>query len=558
MKKQSYIRFIAYALILILINIIGSFKFGRFDLTAEKRHTLSDATKNIAAGLDDIVYVRVYLEGDFPAGFKRLRNATKEMLDEFYHYSNGNLEYEFINPSKSPDEKTRNKTYQELIQAGLIPTNLQLQQKGGSAQKIIFPGAIFSYREKEMPMQLLKSQMGAPPEVMLNNSIQGLEYEIANTIRKISSYNQPKIAFIEGHKELNEKEVEDIRKSLSGYYRVERVRLDGKLSSLKGYKAIVIANPRGSFDDKDKFIVDQFIMRGGKVLWLIDGVSANMDSLTNSSSTMGIPNEINMDDLLFRYGVRINKDLIQDVQAAFIPVNTAPAGLQPKWDLFPWIYFPLIMPSINHPIVNNLNAIKCEFVSSLDTVSAPGVKKTILLRTSKYSRLLNTPVKIGLQSIRNLPDEELFNRQFVPVAVLMEGEFTSVFKNRIPASIAHDKNIDFLDKSTATSMIFVSDGDIIRNHVQRSTGKVYPLGIDKYTGQEFGNKDFILNCLDYLLDDSDLISVRSRELKLRLLDKTRIENERVVLQLANTCLPLLLVIVSGLIISFIRKRKYGN
>jgi len=512
LKRQNIIRLVLGLIILILVNVISSFKFERFDLTSEKRYSLSDATKELVQKLDDIVYVKVYLEGEFPAGFVRLRNSVKEMLDEFRAYSSSNIEYEFINPFEDQDKDTRN-IINQLVEQGLQPTNLKIKEGDGVSQKIIFPGAIFSYKERELPLQLLKSRMGAPPEVMLNSSIQALEYEFANTIRKLCADYKPKIAFIEGHGELKEIEVRDISRALSEYYRVERVRIDGQINNLNGYKAIIIAKPNLVFSEKDKFIIDQFIMRNGKVLWLVETVLASMDSLVTSSTTFGVPNSINIEDQLFKYGVRINTNLIQDIQAVSIPVNTAIIGNPPQWELIPWLYFPMIMPVSNHPIVNNLNAIKCEFTNSIDTVKARGIKKTILLTSSRYSRLVNAPVRISLQTINELPDEEQFNKPFQSIAVLLEGEFQSVFKNRIPPKIKDSNEISYREKSSPNKMIVISDGDIIRNQVQQSSGRVYPLGYDRYTGQEFGNKDFILNAIDYLCDDSGLISVRSKELK---------------------------------------------
>ena len=560
-KKQtllgkSIFSLLTGAVFIVLLNIIGQYKFERFDLTSEKRYTLSEASKNLAESLDDIVYVRIYLEGDFPAGFQRLRNATKEMLDEFRAYSNNNIEYEFINPSKSSDEKLRNKLYKELLKQGLQPTSLQLQEEGGSAQKIIFPGAIFSYKERQLPLQLLKNRMGSHPEEMLNISVQGLEYEIANVIRKLKTNFQPKVAFIEGHGELTPLEVQDISQTLAQYYRVQRVQLNEKVNALDGFTAAVIAKPTKSFNEKDKFIIDQFIMKGGKMLWLIDGMAASMDSLIQTSVAMAIPSEINLDDQLFRYGVRINMNLVQDLQAAAIPINTAVFGAAPKWDYFPWAFFPLIIPQEDHPVVKNLNAIKFKFASSIDTVSVKGVRKTVLLKSSEYSRVLSSPVKITLATITQQADEKQFNRPHQPVAYLLEGSFTSVFKNRLPKNITEDKSLGFLESSKPTSMIVISDGDVIRNEVQQSSGQAYPLGFDRFTGQEFGNKDFILNCIDFLCDDSDLIKVRSRELKLRLLDKTKIENDRLNWQLANTSIPIGIVLLFGLLMHVIRKRRY--
>jgi len=553
-KKQSIIQLVASLAVIFLVNYIGSFEFERFDLTSEKRYTLSKETKNLVKNLDDVVYIRIFLEGDFPAEFKRLQNATKEMLDEFRVYSTDNIEYEFINPSSNPDDRARNAVYQELIKEGLQPTSLQKKEEGGTSQQIIFPGAIFTYKERDIPLQLLKSQMGVAPEIMLNNSIQSLEYELANAIRKITAPYKPKIGFIEGHGELNQLEVQDISQSLSEYYLVERKKINGKLESLVGYKAIIIAQPKEKFTEKDKFVIDQFIMNGGKTIWFLDAVSASMDSLSNSGVTMGIPNDINLDDQLFRYGCRVNYTLIQDIQSGLIPINTALVGNQPKWEYFPWIFFPLLIPSSEHPIVKNLNAIKGEFVNSIDTVAAPMIKKQYLLASSKYTRVLNAPVKINLQSIKNLPGEEQFNRSYVPMAVLLQGKFRSVFTNRIPLLISEDKEIAFKDTSKYTEMIIIADGNIIRNDL--SSGKAYPLGIDKYTGQEFGNKDFVMNCVDYLCDDSNLISVRSRELKIRLLDKTKISSNRLLLQAGNMCVPIAIILLVGFIRGIVRKSRY--
>ena len=554
--RNSVFSLLTGAVLIVLINIIGSYKFKRFDLTSEKRYTLSDASINLAKDLDDIVYVRVYLEGEFPAGFQRLRNSTKEMLDEFRAYSDNNIDYKFINPSESADTKLRNKLYEELIKQGLQPTSLQLKEKDGSAQKIIFPGAIFTYKERQLPLQLLQNRMGAHPEEMLNNSIQVLEYEIANVIRKLKADFQPKIAFIEGHGELSPIEVRDISQTLSQYYRVERVELNGKINALDKFKAAIIAKPTTKFNEKDKFIIDQFIMGGGKMLWLVDGMSASMDSLIRTSVALAIPNDINLDDQLFRYGVRINMDLVQDLQAAPIPINTAVLGAAPKWDYFPWAFFPLVIPQEDHPIVKNLNAIKFKFASSIDTVSTTGIRKTVLLKSSEHSRVLNSPVKITLETITQSPDQNKFNRPYQEVAYLLEGTFTSVFKNRLPKNLTENGDLGFLESSVPNSMIVISDGDVIRNEVQKSSPQAYPLGFDRFTGQEYGNKDFILNCIDFLCDDSDLIKVRSRELKLRLLDKTKIKNNKLSWQLANTTIPIMIVLIFGFTLGLIRKKRF--
>ncbi len=568
-KKNNIIQLLLVIVILVLINIISSFVFTRIDLTTEKRYTLSDATKELLKDLDDYVYIKVYLEGDFPAGFKRLRNATKEMLDEFRAYTDY-IDYEFINPSESEDTKERNETYQLLVEKGLNPTDLQVRTNEGMQNKIIFPGAILIYKSKELPLELLRTQLGVPPESVLNNSIQSLEFNLTNTLRKLAQTHKPKLAFIEGHGELSAIEVADVAGSLLEDYDVEMISLNGQLNSLNDriavdsintriinkYDAIIIAKPDSVFTEQDKFIIDQYIMHGGKVLWLIDPVFASMDSIQNNESTVGITLDINLDDMLFNYGVRLNSNLIMDLNALPIPLNIGQMGSQPQIEFFPWYYFPILTPLSKHPIVNNLNAIKTEFISSLDTVSVPEINKTILLQTSPYSRIVRAPAFITLRVLREEPDESQYRNPPQPVAVLLEGNFESVFNNRIPPEIATNRDINFLAESENTKMIIITDGDIIKNQLHIPNGYPLPLGYDQFTGETFGNKEFILNALNYLVDQSGLIGIRSRELKLRLLDNSRINNQKLMIQIINVLLPVILVVITGLILNIMRRKKY--
>ncbi len=571
-KRNNIIQLGFGLMIIVLLNVIGYYIFTRFDLTAEKRYSLSQPTKQMLKNLDDIVYFQIYLEGEFPAGFKRLRRETREMLDQFRAYTD-NIQYEFINPSASSDPKERNDVYQLLMERGLSPTDLQVKTKEGSSQQIIFPGAIVSHKGKEIPVELLINQMGVTPEEVLNNSIQNLEFNLANAISKLSIARKPTVAFIEGHGELNEIETADIAYALNEYYVIERVEIAGQLNSLterktldsartsirNKYDAIIIAKPDTVFDEKDKFIIDQFIMRGGKVLWLIDPVFASMDSIQFSDATVGIINELNLTDQLFNYGVRLNTNLVMDINALPIPLKTGNMGGSPQIEFFPWYYFPVLNPLLEHPIVKNLNAIKTEFISSIDTLEKKGIKKTILLTSSQYSRTVNTPVLISLDILQKEPDRRLYNKQHIPVAVLLEGRFTSLYWNRIPPEIRDNKDIGFIESSEPGKMIVVGDGDIIKNQV-RTTGSQptpYPLGYDRYTGQTFGNKEFILNAMNYLIDENGLISIRSRELKLRLLDRTKINENKLFWQLINTVLPVVLIIILGIIMYYVRKKKYA-
>ena len=555
-KSQSIIRMTLLLGILIFVNVIAQFAFERIDMTQEKRYSLSNSSKDLAKGLEDIVYFRIYLDGDLPPGFLKLKNSLKEMLDEFRIYSNDNIEYEFIDPSANPDEKQRVELYKQLSQKGLFPTNLEENEKGQQSQKIIFPGAIVNYRSQEIPMQILKSKFGGNSDVMLNNSIENLEYEISTVLRKLSREKSTSIAFLRGQSELPTKKISDAANGLSDFYIVDTVNIIGRLNALKDYKLLIIAKPDSAFDEKDKFVIDQFIMKGGRVLWLIDKLAMNMDSLEKRSTNVAIPLELNIDDMLFRYGVRINSDFVLDMQAAPIPVVTGYVGNQPKQEIFPWYYYPLLSAEGKNTIVNNLNMIKTEFASSIDTIETESVTKTVLLSSSKLSRLQMAPARVSLNILREKADPQMFNRRNVPVAVLLEGSFNSNYENRVPEAIASSKDIDFKSKSENTKMIVVSDGDVIASYVSKK-GNVYPLGYDRFTRQTFGNKSFILNCIDYLCDNNGVLELRSKEIKLRLLDPAKIEEPQFI-QWLNVILPTIMIIIFGMIFSFIRKRKFTN
>ncbi len=523
-------------------------------MTQEKRYSLSNSSKELAKNLDDIVFFRFYLNGDLPPGFNRLKNSAREILDEYRVYSGDNIGYEFIDPTTDPDEKARLQLYKQLAEKGLFPTNLEQKGQSGESQKIIFPGAIVSYRSKEFPLQILKSKMGSSPEEMLNASVENLEYEISSILRRITLEKGMNIGFLQGQKELLPYRTNDAALTLSEFYKVDTVTIRGKLNSLNDFTAIIIAGPDTLFDEKDKFIIDQYIMHGGKTLWLIDKMQINMDSLSESNTNIALPVELNIDDMLFRYGVRVNSDLILDLQAAPIPVITGYVGNQPKQQLFPWYYFPLLQTDRAHPIVHNLNSIKCEFVSSIDTIENPDIKKTVLLTSGKFSRLQMPPARVSLNILRDKPDPKLFGKSSLPVAVLLEGNFTSNYKNRIPEQLTQAKEIDFSEKSKATAMIITSDADMVANYVSKK-GNMYPLGYDRFTGQTYGNKNFLLNCIDYLCGNQAILDLRSKEIRLRLLDPAKTTNPAFI-QWINMLLPAGIVILFGIIFNFFRKRKY--
>ena len=574
LKKNQIVAFLVTVAIVVLVNVIGSYVFTRFDLTSEKRYTLSPTTKEILNDLNDYVYFKVYLEGDFPAGFKKLRRETKEMLDEFRAYSKF-IDYEFINPSESTDPAERNETYKQLYQAGLNPTDMVVKNSDGSSkQMVIWPGALVSYRNNtEIPIDLLENQIGQSSEQALNASMQNLEFRLIDAVKKVTRLMKPNIAFIEGHGELNEQEVYDITQTLSQNYNVVRLEIDGKIDALMhrtqdeekevkafpSYDAIIIAKPTQPFDERDKFLIDQYIMHGGKVLWMVEPVYATMDSLQSQESTIGIDQDLNLDDMLFKYGVRLNRDLLMDLTCAALPIRTGQVAGQAQLEFFRWYYFPLLQAASEHPMVRNMNAIKADFVSSMDaTTLANGIEQIPLLKTSDYTKVSGAPVFITLAMLRQSPDKRMFASKGRNVAYLLKGSFPSLYANRIPQEIAENNGMQFMEESKPTAMIVVSDGDLIRNQIDIKTRKPLPLGFDQYTQNTYANKEFIENAIGYLVEGEGMIDIRSRELKVRLLDAAKIDQERTKWQVINTLVPIALIVVLGFVMALIRKKKYSK
>lgn len=555
-RQQTIFSFILLLFAVVLINVLSAFVFTRFDLTSEKRFTLSAESKKILGGLNDIVYIKVYLTGDLPPGFQRLSSATRDLLNEMRQYAKGNLEFEFIDPSALPDEKQREDFYRQLAKRGIQPSAIREKKKEAESQRILFPGALINYLQKEQALILLQDRIGTQPDEMLNSSIENLEYKVIDGIKKITTQKPHSIAFLSGQGEVDRNHIADIVQTLKTFYTVEFVRIDQRLAALKKYDCLVVAGPDSAFDEKDKFIIDQFVMNGGKVLWLVDKMNASMDSLAKKNDFVSVEKELNLDDMLFRYGARINPDLIMDLQAVPIPVLTGYVGNRPQNSLLPWYFFPLTQPATNHPIVNNLNATKFQFASSIDTIAVKNVSKTILLASSPYSRLVASPAVVNLEVLKAEPDQKQYRMSFKPMAVLLEGKFLSNYANRIPAEILSDSLIAFADTSSLTKMIIVSDGDVIRNDYRASTGTAYPLGYDRYTGQFFGNKNFVLNCIDYLCDSSGLMTLRSKEIKLRLLDTRRVEASLNNIKIINIAGPLILLLIFAAFKTISRKKKY--
>jgi gliding-associated putative ABC transporter substrate-binding component GldG len=559
-KKQNIQQLLLILVAIILVNYIVSFILFRVDMTSEGRYTITEQSRDLLEELDDELYVKIYLDGDdLPIGFKRMRRELSDLLEEFKIYAENDVNYHFINPSENPDKKIRFALYKQLFEKGLVPIESQeTTEEGKTMQKMVFPGVVVVYKGKEMGVNLLKSNPRYKPdsEENINNSVQSMEYELTNAIRKLTKGKKPEIAFLEGHGELSEYQVLDITNTLSEYYEVKRGVIGGTYGILDNFKAVIIAAPTQKFSEQDKFVIDQYIMNGGKVMWLLNGATVNMDSLKYSPITLAMPLNLGLEDQLFRYGVRINPGLLQDAQCAKIGMARRGPDGQSKISLYPWTYYPVVLSNNTNEINKYLDVVRLEYPSSLDTVSSSmEVKKTILLHSSAKAKFDYAPVEINLMDARIGPEEKLFNQSKVPVAVLLEGKFDSNFKNRfLDAKITQGHEV--LEKSKETKMIVVASSSVIRNELS-TKGEMYPLGYDINTRKTFkGNKQLIMNSVNYLCDDEGLMSIRLREIKLRLLNKDKVVSEKTLWQITNTIIPVLFVLLFGLIASYFRKRKY--
>ena len=569
LRRGHWIELTAGILIVVFVNVIGYYVFGRLDLTSERRYTLSKSTKALLKKIDEPLLYRVYLEGDLPSDFKRLQNETKEMLNQFRAY-NKNVQYEFVNPNSFEDPKERQVFYQKLAQKGIQPTQIQVSTATGYTQQVLIPAADVIYRGEETSIQLLQSQKYVDQVQLLNNSIQSLEYVLSNAIRALSRGKRPTVAFLRGHGELELPNLSDMIGSLWEYYTLDTARMDGNINSLTArslnpsdstysfrnkYDLIIVAKPTRPFSDQDLYILDQYVMYGGKLLWLVDPLDADMDSLEHAGQAVATRLPLNLDEMLFTYGVRINPDLVMDIRCRPVPMKVGMVGEHAQIQFQPWMYFPEIVPLSPHPIVRNLDLIKTDFVSSMDLIDN-GVDKTVLLQTSEFSRVKNAPAIYDLNEAKVEPDRRLFNRQHIPVAVLMEGSFKSVFRNRLTPDFMDIPSMGYRETSDTTRMIVFSDGDIIKNRFNYQDATGYPLGYDFYTETMYANKELLLNCVDYLVGEDGSIASRSRNIKIRKLNVMKVKEERTKYQLLNILLPVGIVVVAGVVIVLLRRRKY--
>ena len=557
--KKNNIKSVAIIIaVLLLLNFIGSSLFHRFDLTSDKRYTLSATSLNIIKQVENPLYIKVYMQGNLPAEFKRLQQETRQLLEEFQAY-NKNIIFEFVNPLENKDESMDQ--IKDLYRKGLTPVNITVDDKGKQSQEMVFPWAIAVYNNKEVNIPLLKNIMGASTTQKVIGSVQHLEYSIAEGLNKITKAKQKKIAIIKGNGELKEivmaKFLMQIRESyFIGPFTLDSVAKNpmGSLQALEKYDLAVIAKPTETFSDEEKQVLDQFIINGGKTLWLIDQVSAEMDSLYNSSgSTLAYPRDLNLNDMFFKYGIRINPDIVKDEQGSPIKLATGEAGSATQYQQFNWKFAPQVYPKSSHPIVKNLGGIKFDFASPIDTLKN-GIKKTVLLQSSPYSKKIGTPAEINLNSVSEETEpSDYVNKGNLPLSVLLEGSFHSMFENRV---LPFEQK-SFKASGKANKMIVISDGDLIKNQLDKNFQPV-ELGYDQRSGNLYDNKDFLINCVNYLLDDNGLINIRSKDLDLPLLDKEKVYANYTQTQLITIGLPIVILLLFGAVFTFIRKRKYNK
>ena len=564
MIKKGTILFNALLAIVavIAINVISHYANGYIDLTEDKRFTLTQATEDVVASYDEYVYIKVLLDGKFPAGFQRLQSATIDLLEEF-HDINPNIQFALEDPTVgTPEEKIARRD--QLAKMGIIPTSLQYYDGEETVTKPIYPHAIINLGERQIAVQLLEQQqMGVDENIILNNSVSLLEYKFADALQKLLAPKPKNILITEGHGELPLRNTYALEKYLRAFHNTGRLHLDSIVHISEEVDLLIVPAPTQAFSDKDKFKLDQYVMNGGKVIWLVETLDADLDSIAKYQFYVPRDIQTGLDELLFKYGVRVESNLIMDLESTRIPQVAGMQGDKPQMQLFPWPYHPAIASRSTHPIVKNLDRINMFFPSSIDTLkTATDVKKTVLLASSDYSRLQYNPMRLNFEILKTPFDPSKFNDGQKPVAVLLEGTFESAYKNRVTAAFKEtlaQLNMEFMPKSKPTKQLVISDVDFMKSLYNTRTEKSEEIGYNKWELMYFkGNKDFIVNAIEYLLDEKGVLQARSKDIKLRLLDKVRTKSERGYWQGFNIVLPLVFLVVFGLIFNWFRKRKYAR
>lgn len=577
LKNKNIKQLLIALAVIIFINIIMSFWYARLDLTSEKRYTLSNFTKNTLKKLPGKVYITVYLDGqDLPLNFKKFKKSIIEQLEEFKVFGRKNVEYNFVNPyDEKMTDQQRQDLFTQLHNLGIFFVQNTDMKKGQATQTLIVPAAVIKYTyfdylshqtvTRQIGLNLLNNDPNydqSSPE-NINNSIQTLEYKFINEITKLKQITKPKVVFLEGQGELPEGNVIDFERSLAEYYDVLRGEIKGNNHILDSIDVLIIAKPTQPFDEKDKFVIDQYVMNGGKVLWLVDGVNVSMDSIYYYDKAFAFPvntQQLKIDDMLFTYGVRVNTDIVEDLVCSTILLKGTAVTGEVRDFQYNWVYFPLLVTKNDNVINKYIDAIKTEFISSIDTVGKnPNIKKTVLLSTSDVGKVekVNFPLEIDFKQITEKPQEQTFRDTNVPVAVLLQGEFPSLWKGRVIDRYTNNPQ-SFKSQSVYTKMIVIADGDICKN-VMKKSGETMPLDFDKFSLGSFkGNMQFLINSVNYLTDNSGLMQIRLREFKLRVLDKKVVSEQKTMWQIVNLIVPILLIIIIGLIFNFLRKRRYSR
>lgn len=560
-RRKKYLqRAIVVVGVLVGVNVLAAYFHTRWDLTAEKRYTLTTGTKNLLRGLDSTVTIEIFLKGDYPASFRQLAQSSQELLEEFREYAGQRVQFSFQSPGQGLPDSARLAFQQSLVEKGIVPFNMQVQEDAnqGYSEKLIFPGALLHYGSKTIGINLLKNQGGLNPEATMNSSESLLEYQFANAIYQLQQKQPPLVGYMLGNGEVLGAEVFDALTAMQNNYLLDTLTLQYISHIPREFSAVVFAKPLTRFTDEDKLKIDQYVMNGGKVIWFIDELNASIDSLQHQESFVAFDKGLNLEDMLFRYGVRINQDLVQDMQCDFVPQVVDRTGqMQPLG--FP--YFPLLTPTGAHPIVKNLDLVLSHFASSIDTVKGGGITKTLLLTTSANSRSVASPVEVSWNSLRVKPNRREFNKQFLPVAVLLEGQFTSLFRNRLDENthqaIQRATGRPFKNNSdTINKMIVVSDADIITNAFSQKSGPLQ-MGVNLYDqSMVYANREFFLNSLGYLTHNTGIMDARNKELTLRLLNPEKVKLEKSKWQAICFIVPIGLVLLFAAIFQFIRQRKF--
>ena len=552
-NRSNLIKIALLLLALIVLNWLGTKVYKRFDLTQDQRYTLSQSALNIVEDIKSPLFVDVFLEGEFPSEFRRLRNETQQLLEEFA-LDNNHITFNFINPLE--DEKSRDHNIEQLIERGLAPLQLSVNNSGKTSQELIFPWALASYNEQTVKISLVKNKIGATQQELVTNSVQHLEYAFSEGFQKLVIPKSKKIAILKGNGQLEDKYLADFLKTIKELYFIAPFTLDsvaanaeGTLTKLNDFDLIISAKATQAFSEEEKLVLDQFTMNGGKSLWLTESVLMDKDSLYNDEGRgIALMNDLNLNDFFFKYGVRINPVLVNDLYSAPITIAIG-EGSNAQFQPLRWPYSPLAAGNPDHPITNNLNLVKFDFANPLDTLKS-STQKTILLQSSKLTKLEGVPKEIRLDVVTEEPDPSTYTHGPQNLAVLIEGQFTSVYKDRIkPFELS--SNTDF---SPMTKMIVIADGDIIKNEVLKNQPQ--ELGFDRWTGQSFGNKEFLLNAVNYLLSDDGLLDVRTKDIQIAFLDAQKTEDNKIQWQLITIALPLLILMIFGLTFNYFRRRKY--